>query len=74
MLELSSTVKVLVVIVELSMSSLKVIETLELSVVVPFTGEFEATVGAIVSTVNEVKVMEFPVFPARSVIVTVQSE
>ena len=37
------------VIVELSMTSLKVTEILELSVVVPFAGEVEATVGAVLS-------------------------
>ena len=74
LLELSSTLKVFVVIVELSMVSLKVTEILELSVLVPFAGEVEETVGAVVSTENVGKVMEFPVFPARSVTVTVQSE
>jgi len=51
LLELSSTVKVDVVIVELSITSLKVTEILELSVVVPFGGEVETTVGGVVSVV-----------------------
>ena len=46
----------------------------ETTVVALSAGEVEATVGAVVSTVNEVIVMVFPVFPATSVTVTVQSE
>ena len=51
LLELSITVKVLVVIVELSIISLKVAEILDTSVVVPSEGEVEETVGAVVSEV-----------------------
>ena len=72
--ELSTKVKVLVVMVELSINSEKMAEIVETTVVAPSVGEVEETVGAVVSTVNEVKVMVFPVFPARSVTVTVQSE
>ena len=74
LLELSITVKVLLVIVELSINSLKVTEMLETTVVALSDGEVEETVGGVVSTVNEVKVMVFPVFPARSWTETVQSE
>ena len=49
LLELSTKEKVLLVIVELSINSLKVAEMLETSVVVPSDGEVEETVGAVVS-------------------------
>ena len=51
LLELSVSVKVLVVRVDLSTTSLKVAEMLRLEVVVipPFEGEVEETVGAVVS-------------------------
>ena len=67
---------VLVVIELMSIASLKVKTMSEFNAteVAESTGAVEDTVGAIVSTVNEVKVMVFPVFPAGSVIVTVQSE
>jgi hypothetical protein len=45
-------VKVLLVIVELSIISLKVAEMLDTSVVVPFEGEVEETVGAVVSSLK----------------------
>ena len=50
LLELSTKVKVLLVMVELSIISLKVAEMLETSVVAPFDGEVEETVGAVVSS------------------------
>ena len=74
LLELSTKVKVLVVMVELSINSEKVADMVETTVVALSAGEVEATVGAVVSTVNEVIVMVFPVFPARSWIEIVQSE
>ena len=74
LLELSTKVKVLVVMVELSINSEKVADMAETTVVALSAGEVEATVGAVVSTVNEVIVMVFPVFPTTSVTVTVQSE
>ena len=49
LLELSVSVKVLVVRVELSTTSLKVAEKLETEVTAPFEGEVEETVGAVVS-------------------------
>jgi hypothetical protein len=49
LLELSVTVNVLVVRVELSTTSLKVAEKLEIEAVAPFEGEVEETVGAVVS-------------------------
>ena len=55
LLELSETVKVLVVKVELSMTSLKVATMLRLSfksVKVPSEGEVEETVGAVVSSLK----------------------
>ena len=72
--ELSTKVMVLLVMVELSINSENVADMVETTVVAPSVGEVEEIVGAVVSTVNEVKVMVFPVFPAVSVIVTVQSE
>ena len=72
LLELSTKVKVLLVIVELSINSLKVAEMLETSDVAPSDGEVEETVGATVSIVKEVSVIVFPAFPAESVTVTVQ--
>ena len=52
LLELSITVKVLFVIVDLSIVSLKVTEMLDTSVVVPFEGEVEETVGTVVSSLK----------------------
>jgi hypothetical protein len=72
LLELSVTVNVLVVRVVLSTTSLNVALKLFTSVVVPFEGEVEDTVGAVVSIVKEVRVIVFPAFPAESVTVTVQ--
>ena len=51
LLELSVSVNVLLVIVELSINSLKVAEMLETTVVAPSDGEVEETVGAVVSSV-----------------------
>ena len=50
LLELSTKVKVLLVMVELSINSLKVAEILETNVVAPSDGEVEETVGAVVSS------------------------
>ena len=72
LLELSTKEKVLLVIVELSINSLKVAEMLETTVFAPSDGEVEETVGATVSIVKEVSVIVFPAFPAESVTVTVQ--
>ena len=52
LLELSVSVKVLVVRVELSTTSLKVAEKLEIVAVAPFEGEVEETVGAVVSSLK----------------------
>ena len=52
LLELSTKVKVLLVTVELSINSLKVAEMLDTNVVVPFEGEVEETVGAVVSSLK----------------------
>ena len=52
LLELSINEKVLLVIVELSINSLKVAEMLETSVVAPSDGEFDETVGAVVSSLK----------------------
>ena len=49
LLELSVSVKVLVVRVELSTTSLKIAEKLEIEAIAPFEGEVEETVGAVVS-------------------------
>ena len=49
LLELSVSVKVLVVRVELFTTSLKVAEKLEIEADAPFEGEVEETVGAVVS-------------------------
>ena len=49
LLELSVSVKVLVVRVELFTTSLKVAEKLEIETIAPFDGEVEETVGAVVS-------------------------
>jgi hypothetical protein len=49
LLELSVSVKVLVVRVDLSTTSLKVAEMLENAVIAPSDGEVEETVGAVVS-------------------------
>jgi len=49
LLELSVSVKVLVVRVDLSTTSLKVAEMLEIEVIAPSDGEVEETVGAVVS-------------------------
>ena len=52
LLELSTNEKVLLVIVELSINSLKVAEMLETTVVAPSDGEVEETVGAVVSSLK----------------------
>ena len=52
LLELSVSVNVLLVIVELSINSLKVAEMLETTVAAPFDGEVEETVGAAVSNLK----------------------
>ena len=52
LLELSTNEKVLLVIVELSINSLKVAEILETTVVAPSDGEVEETVGAVVSSLK----------------------
>ena len=52
LLELSTKEKVLLVIVELSINSLKVAEILENTVVAPSDGEVEETVGAVVSSLK----------------------
>ena len=49
LLELSASVNVLLVIVEVSINSLKVAEMLETTVVAPSDGKVEETVGAVVS-------------------------
>ena len=52
LLELSTKVKVLVVMVVLSINSLKVAEILETTVVAPSDGEVEETVGALLSNLK----------------------
>ena len=52
LLELSINEKVLLVIVELSINSLKVAEMLETTVVAPSDGEVEETVGAVLSNLK----------------------
>ena len=52
LLELSTKVNVLLVIVEWSISSLKVAEMLETTVFAPSEGEVEETVGAVVSSLR----------------------
>ena len=52
LLELSTKEKVLLVIVELSINSLKVAEMLETTVVAPSDGEVDETVGAVVSSLK----------------------
>ena len=52
LLELSTKVNVLLVIVELSISSLKVTEMLEATVFAPSEGEVEETVGAVLSNLK----------------------
>ncbi len=52
LLELSVSVKVLVVKVELFTTSLKVAEKLEIEADAPFEGEVEETVGAVVSSLK----------------------
>ena len=52
LLELSTKEKVLLVIVELSIKSLKVAEMMESPVVAPSDGEVEETVGAVVSSLK----------------------
>ena len=52
LLELSTKEKVLLVIVELSINSLKVAEMLETTVVAPSDGEVEETVGAVLSNLK----------------------
>ena len=49
LLELSAKLKVLLVIVELSINSLKVAKMLETTVFAPSDGEVEETVGAVLS-------------------------
>ena len=49
LLELSVSVKVLVVRVDLSTTSLKVADKFEIEVIAPFEGEVDETVGAVVS-------------------------
>ena len=67
---------VLVVIEVASIDSEKVteMELLMLTAVAASSGEVEATVGGIVSTVNEVRVMVFPTLLSISVIRIVQFE
>ena len=55
LLELSITVKVLLVIVELSIISLKVAEMLDTSVVVPFEGEVEEFLSMVEEFADEIK-------------------
>ena len=52
LLELSTKVKVLLVIVALSINSLKVADILETTVVAPSDGEVEETVGAVLSSLK----------------------
>ena len=52
LLELSTKEKVLLVIVELSINSLKVAEMLETTVFAPSDGEVEETVGAVLSSLK----------------------
>ena len=52
LLELSTNEKVLLVIVELSINSLKVADILETTVVAPSDGEVEETVGAVLSSLK----------------------
>ena len=52
LLELSASVNVLLVIVELSINSLKVAEMLETTVFAPSEGEVEETVGAVLSNLK----------------------
>ena len=52
LLELSVTVNVLVVKVELSITSLKVTDKFEGEVIAPFDGEVDETVGAVVSSLK----------------------
>ncbi len=52
LLELSTKEKVLLVIVELSINSVKVAEMMETTVFVPSDGEVEETAGAVVSSLK----------------------
>ena len=52
LLELSAKLKELLVIVELSINSLKVAEMLETTVFAPSDGEVEETVGAVLSNLK----------------------
>ena len=52
LLELSTKEKVLLIIVELSINSLKVAEILETTVFDPSDGEVEETVGAVLSNLK----------------------
>ena len=52
LLELTTKVNVLLVIVELSINSLKVAEMLETTVFAPSEGEVEETVGAVLSNLK----------------------
>ena len=73
----SARVNVFVVMVEVSINSLKVAEMLETTVVAPSDGEVEETVGGVVSaavesTMNEVIIRVLLIFPEESVTVIVQ--
>ena len=75
----SARVNVFVVMVEVSINSLKVAEMMETTVVAPSDGEVEETVGGVVSasvesTMNEVIVRVLLIFPEESVTVIVQFE
>ena len=58
----------------MSINSEKVAEILETIVLAPSVGLVEATVGAVVSMVNEVKVMVFPTLLSISDLDIVQFE
>ena len=74
LLELSVTVNVLVVRVVLSTTSLNVaLKLFTSSVIVPFDGEVEETVGTVVSITNEL-IFNVTLFPAESVTVIAQFE
>ena len=72
LLELSASVNVLLVIVEVSINSLKVAEMLETTVVAPSDGEVEETVGAVVSTTKVFTSNVLLALLAESVTVMVQ--
>ena len=52
LLELSTSLIVLVFKVELSIASLKVTDKFEIEAIAPFEGEVDATVGAVVSSLK----------------------